>query len=108
MPSPRSPAAAPAYVFYFLEAMEKAAPQPRLRCRHGAPHSAVETFIGARLAAQSSESLATLAQPRHLQGRHHRSGPAAFDAAGVAAGIERGIAAADARGRELGDILGKD
>jgi pyrroline-5-carboxylate reductase len=27
---------------------------------------------------------------------------------GVAAGIERGIGAADARGRELGDILGKD
>jgi hypothetical protein len=27
---------------------------------------------------------------------------------GIAAGIEHGIAAAEARGRELGDILGKD
>jgi pyrroline-5-carboxylate reductase len=32
----------------------------------------------------------------------------AFDASGVAAGIERGIMAAEARGRDLGDILGKD
>jgi hypothetical protein len=31
-----------------------------------------------------------------------------FGASGVAAAIERGIIAAEARGRELGNLLGKD
>jgi pyrroline-5-carboxylate reductase len=98
----------PGYVFYFLEAMEKAAldlgfdaetarrQHRNLRRRRPAGE------------AQSSESLATLRSRVTSKGGTTEAALLAFDAAGVAAGIERGIWAADTRGRELGEILGKD
>ena len=70
---------------------------------------AVETFVGAaRLAEQSSESLSTLRSRVTSKGGTTEAALDAFNANGVAEGIARGIAAADARGRELGDLLGKD
>jgi pyrroline-5-carboxylate reductase len=69
----------------------------------------IETFSGAaKLAAQSSESLATLRSRVTSKGGTTEAALLAFDAAGVAAGIGRGIMAADARGRELGTQMGKD
>jgi pyrroline-5-carboxylate reductase len=98
----------PAYVFYFLEAMEAGG----LKLGFDAVTArqlAVETFIGAaRLAEQSSESLSTLRQRVTSKGGTTEAALNAFNANGVADGIARGIAAADARGRELGDMLGKD
>ncbi len=98
----------PAYVFYFLEAMEAAGLKLGFDAAT-ARQLAVETFIGAaRLAEQSSESLSTLRTRVTSKGGTTEAALLAFDAAGVADGIARGIAAADARGRELGDMLGKD
>ena len=98
----------PAYVFYFLEAMEAAGLQLGFDAAT-ARQLAVETFVGAaRLAGDSPDSLATLRQRVTSKGGTTEAALNAFDAGGVAAGIGRGIAAADARGRELGDQLGKD
>jgi pyrroline-5-carboxylate reductase len=98
----------PGYVFYFLEAMEKAATDLGFDAET-ARRISIETFTGAaQLAAQSSESLATLRSRVTSKGGTTEAALLAFDTSGVAAGIERGIMAADARGRELGDILGKD
>ena len=98
----------PGYVFYFLEAMEKAATDLGFDAET-ARRISVETFAGAaQLAAQSSESLSTLRQRVTSKGGTTEAALLAFDTAGVAAGIERGIMAADTRGRELGDMLGKD
>jgi pyrroline-5-carboxylate reductase len=98
----------PGYVFYFLEAMEKAALDLGFDAET-ARRISVETFSGAaKLAAQSTESLATLRSRVTSKGGTTEAALLAFDAAGVAAGIGRGIMAADARGRELGDILSKD
>jgi pyrroline-5-carboxylate reductase len=98
----------PAYVFYFLEAMEAGG----LKLGFDAVTArqlAVETFIGAaRLAEQSSESLSTLRSRVTSKGGTTEAALNAFGANDVAEGIARGIAAADARGRELGDMLGKD
>ena len=98
----------PAYVFYFLEAMEKAALDLGFDA-DTARRISVETVVGAaQLAAQSSESLSTLRQRVTSKGGTTEAALLAFDASGVASGIERGIMAAEARGRELGDLLGKD
>ncbi|NJD34273.1 MAG: pyrroline-5-carboxylate reductase [Betaproteobacteria bacterium] len=98
----------PGYVFYFLEAMEKAAADLGFDAET-ARRISVETFTGAaQLAAKSSESLSTLRSRVTSKGGTTEAALLAFDAAGVAAGIERGIMAANSRGRELGDILGKD
>jgi pyrroline-5-carboxylate reductase len=98
----------PAYVFYFLEAMEAAGLKLGFDATT-ARQLAVETFIGAaRLAEQSSESLSTLRSRVTSKGGTTEAALNAFGANDVAEGIARGIAAADARGRELGDMLGKD
>lgn len=98
----------PAYVFYFIEAMEAAA----LKLGFDAPTArqlSVETFIGAaRLAEQSSEPIATLRQRVTSKGGTTEAALLSFGASGTAAAIEQGIMAADQRGRELGEILGKD
>jgi len=69
----------------------------------------VETFAGAaQLAAQSNESLSTLRQRVTSKGGTTEAALLSFEANGIAAAIKGGIMAAEARGRELGDILGKD
>ena len=69
----------------------------------------IETFIGAaRLAEQSKEPVSVLRQRVTSKGGTTEAALLSFGASGVAASIERGIMAAHARGRELGDLLGKD
>jgi pyrroline-5-carboxylate reductase len=69
----------------------------------------IETFIGAaRLAEQSSESISTLRERVTSKGGTTEAALLSFAASGIADAIGKGILAADARGRELGDVLGKD
>ncbi|BAO28081.1 pyrroline-5-carboxylate reductase [Sulfuritalea hydrogenivorans] len=98
----------PAYVFYFLEAMEAAA--LNLGFAPGSARQlAVETFLGAaRLAEQSSESISTLRERVTSKGGTTEAALLSFGANDIAGAIEQGILAAEARGRELGDMLGKD
>lgn len=98
----------PAYVFYFIEAMEAAALNLGIDPL-AARRMTVETFIGAaRLAEQSSESISTLRERVTSKGGTTEAALLSFGAHGIAGAIEHGIMAAAARGRELGDILGKD
>ena len=98
----------PAYVFYFLEAMEAAALNLGFDAR-SARQLSVETFLGAaRLAEQSSESISVLRERVTSKGGTTEAALLSFGANGIAGAIQHGIMAAEARGRELGDILGKD
>lgn len=98
----------PAYVFYFIEAMEAAALNLGFDA-DAARQLSIETFLGAaRLAEQSSESISTLRQRVTSRGGTTEAALASFDASGIAGAIGQGIMAAEARGRELGDLLGKD
>ena len=98
----------PAYVFYFLEAMESAALNLGFDAG-SARQLAVETFIGAaRLAEQSSESISTLRERVTSKGGTTEAALMSFASSGIAGAIEHGILAAQTRGRELGDLLGKD
>lgn len=98
----------PAYVFYFIEAVEAAARNLGLDIAT-ARALTVETFLGAaQLAAQSSESVTTLRERVTSKGGTTEAALLAFGASGVAGAIERGVMAAQLRGRELGDALGQD
>ena len=97
----------PAYVFYFIEAMETAALKLGFDAQ-SARQLSVETFVGAaRLAQQSSESIATLRQRVTSKGGTTEAALLSFAASNIAGAIGEGIMAAEARGRELGEILGK-
>jgi pyrroline-5-carboxylate reductase len=101
-------ASGPAYVFYFLEAMQRAAsdlgfdtPTARLL--------AYRTFAGAvELALSSNESAATLRERVTSKGGTTEAALRALAAAGVDQAIATAIRAAEARARELGEQLGRD
>ncbi len=98
----------PAYVFYFLEAMQQAASEMGLAPEEG-KQLALATFMGAaRLAAQSDEPLEVLRQRVTSKGGTTYAAITSMEAAGVKAAIVDAMKAAQARGRELGDELGKD
>ena len=98
----------PAYVFYFLEAMEAAALDMGLSAQQGR-ELALATFAGAtQLAAQSDESLDVLRQRVTSKGGTTHAAITSMESAGVKAAIVAAMKAAAARGRELGDELGKD
>jgi pyrroline-5-carboxylate reductase len=96
----------PAYVFYFLEAMQAAASEMGLSAEQG-KQLALATFAGAtQLAAESSESLDVLRQRVTSKGGTTHAAITSMEAAGVKAAIIDAMKAAAARGRELGDELG--
>jgi pyrroline-5-carboxylate reductase len=98
----------PAYVFYFIEAIENAARELGFN-EAQARQLTVETFIGAaRLAEQSTETIATLRERVTSKGGTTAAALDAFTAGEAAAAIRAGVLAANARGKELGDILGQD
>jgi pyrroline-5-carboxylate reductase len=98
----------PAYVFYFLEAMVAAAQEMGLSAEQGRA-LALATFSGAtQLAAQSDESLEVLRQRVTSKGGTTHAAITSMEAAGVKEAIVAAMKAAAARGRELGDELGKD
>jgi pyrroline-5-carboxylate reductase len=98
----------PAYVFYFIEALQQAAIElgmpPAIARRF-----AVETFAGAvTLASSSPEDIATLRARVTSKGGTTAAALASMQAAGIKEAIVRAVKAADQRSRELGDELGKD
>ena len=98
----------PAYVFYFLEAMQQAAAELGLAPEEG-KQLALATFMGAaRLAAQSDESLEVLRQRVTSKGGTTHAAITSMEGAGVKGAIVEAMKAAAARGRELGDELGRD
>lgn len=98
----------PAYVFYFIEAIEKAGAGLGLPPA-AARRLAIETFVGAaRLAAESDEAPAELRARVTSKGGTTAAAIEAFNAAGVDAGIAQGVVAAARRGGELCDLLGHD
>lgn len=98
----------PAYVFYFLEALEKGALAAGFDAA-SARQMALDTVLGAaRLAADGGEPFAVLRQRVTSKGGTTEAALNAMNACAVEAGILKGMQAAEARGRELGELLGKD
>ncbi|HEX8478627.1 MAG TPA: pyrroline-5-carboxylate reductase [Telluria sp.] len=98
----------PAYVFYFIEAMQQAAEELGLTAEQGR-ELAVATFTGAaQLAAQSHESVAVLRERVTSKGGTTYAALTSMQAAGVGEAIVAAVKAAAARGRELGVELGRD
>jgi pyrroline-5-carboxylate reductase len=96
----------PAYVFFFLEAMQAAAVEMGLSNEQGR-QLALATFTGAaQLAAQSSEPVEVLRQRVTSKGGTTHAAITSMDAAGVKEAIVAAMKAAAARGRELGEELG--
>lgn len=97
----------PAYVFYFIEALEEAARQLGMDEQQGRA-LAIATFAGAaQLAAQSDEPPAVLRERVTSKGGTTAAALASFDASGVKEAIVRGALAADARAKEMGEAFGK-
>ena len=98
----------PAYVFYFIEALQEASRALGLSDEVGR-QLAIETFRGAaELAARSPETAATLRERVTSKGGTTEAALASMARDDVKAEIVRALQAASARGRELGDLLGKD
>ena len=98
----------PAYVFYFIEALQQAAREVGLDDTAGRA-LALETFKGAvKLAAESPEDVATLRARVTSKGGTTAAALASMEQAGVKNAIVRAVIAADGRSRELGDELGRD
>ena len=98
----------PAYVFYFIEAMEAAAIQLGFDAK-AARKLTIDTFLGAAdLANQSAESITTLRLQVTSKGGTTEAALNSFASNKVADAIGSGIAAAAARGRQLGDLLSQD
>jgi pyrroline-5-carboxylate reductase len=96
----------PAYVFYFIEAMQQAAQELGLTLEQGT-ELAIATFTGAaELAAQSAEPVATLRERVTSKGGTTYAAITSMEQAGVKQAIVDAIKAAAARGRAMGDELG--
>lgn len=100
-------ASGPAYVFYFIEALERAARELGLDPA-GARRMATGTFRGAaELAARSPEAPATLRERVTSKGGTTERALATMQADRVAEAIVRAVRAAAERARELGDEFGR-
>ncbi|MBB2915814.1 pyrroline-5-carboxylate reductase [Cupriavidus alkaliphilus] len=98
----------PAYVFYFIEAMQRAATELGLSAEQGR-ELAVETFRGAAtLAGQSPEPVATLRERVTSKGGTTHAALTSMEASGIADAFVRAMHAAAARGKEMGAEFGKD
>lgn len=98
----------PAYVFYFIEAIQEAAAELGFP-EDAARMLAVDTFLGAaRLAESSTDPVGLLRERVTSKGGTTEAALNSFAADGIKAAIKRGVYAAAARGKELGDLLGRD
>jgi pyrroline-5-carboxylate reductase len=96
----------PAYVFYFIEAMQMAAKQLGLE-DEDCSKLVTATFVGAsNVALQSNDTLNTLRQNVTSKGGTTEAALAVFDKLNVKAAIVRGILAAAERAKEIGDEFG--
>lgn len=93
----------PAYVFYFIEALQQAARELGLS-EETARALAIQTFVGASsLAAQSEEPVETLRERVTSKGGTTAAALASLESDRVKEAIERAAKAASLRARELGD-----
>lgn len=98
----------PAYVFYFIEAMQQAALELGLN-EEQAKALSLQTFMGAsKLAEQSHESPATLRSQVTSKGGTTEQAILTMEAAAVKSAIIKAAKAAAERSQALGDQLGKD
>jgi len=101
-------ASGPAYVFYFLEAMQQAALELGLSQEQGTA-LAIATFGGAaQLAAQSPEPLSVLRERVTSKGGTTHAALTSMAASDVKGAIVAAVKAAAARSRELGEEFGRD
>ncbi|WP_151636750.1 pyrroline-5-carboxylate reductase [Noviherbaspirillum aerium] len=98
----------PAYVFYFIEAMQQAAQEMGLTAEQG-NELAIATFVGAsQLAAQSTEPVSLLRERVTSKGGTTYAALTSMEASGVKDAIGKALKAAAARGKELGEEFGRD
>lgn len=98
----------PAYVFYFIEAMQQAAQELGLTAEQG-NRLAVATFTGAaELAAQSSEPVSLLRERVTSKGGTTYAALTSMESSGVKEAIVQAVKAAAQRGQELGEQFGRD
>jgi pyrroline-5-carboxylate reductase len=98
----------PAYVFYFMEALQQAAAELGFP-PETARELALQTFAGAvKLAAESADDVATLRAKVTSKGGTTERALAQLEHDGVKAAVVRAARAAAERSRELGDALGDD
>ena len=96
----------PAYVFYFIEAMQQAAAELGLTAEQGT-QLALATFVGAsQLAAQSTEPVALLRERVTSKGGTTYAALSSMEQGGVKQAIVAAVKAAARRGQEMGDELG--
>lgn len=97
----------PAYVFYFIEAMQEAAQEMGLTAEQG-NQLALATFVGAsQLAAQSSEPVSVLRERVTSKGGTTYAALTSMEESGVKQAIIQAMKAAAERGRALGDEFGR-
>ena len=97
----------PAYVFYFIEAMQQAAQEMGLSAEQG-KQLAIATFTGAsELAAQSSDPIEVLRDRVTSKGGTTYAALTSMEASGIKEAIGRAMKAASARGKEMGEEFGK-
>ncbi len=97
----------PAYVFYFIEAMQQAALEMGLSEEQG-KQLALATFTGAaQLAAQSDEPVSVLRERVTSKGGTTYAALTSMEQSGVKQAIITAMKAAAARGKQLGDELGQ-
>jgi pyrroline-5-carboxylate reductase len=98
----------PAYVFYFIEAMQQAAQEMGLTAEQGNA-LAIATFVGAsQLAAQSDEPVAMLRERVTSKGGTTYAALTSMESSGVKDAIIRAMKAAAERGRQLGEEFGRE
>lgn len=98
----------PAYVFLFIEALQQAAVELGFNTRQ-ARQLSIETVLGAaKLAALSEESASALRERVTSKGGTTEAAIRVMTERGLKEAIVAGIMAANARGSELGNLLGKD
>ncbi|MGS0742636.1 pyrroline-5-carboxylate reductase [Glaciimonas sp. GG7] len=97
----------PAYVFYFIEAMQQAAQELGLTPEQGNA-LALATFVGAsQLAAESTEPVSVLRERVTSKGGTTYAALNSLEASGVKAAIVAAAKAAAVRGKELGEEFGQ-
>jgi pyrroline-5-carboxylate reductase len=98
----------PAYVFFFIEAMEKAAIEMGMSPEH-AKQPAIGTFVGASQLAQSAQEPVSVLRERVMsKGGTTHAAITAMQSAQVGALFQDAIKAAQARAQVLGDEFGKN
>jgi pyrroline-5-carboxylate reductase len=98
----------PAYVYYFVEALEQAAQELGFGAQD-ARKLALETFTGAvKLATESDENIAALRAKVTSKGGTTERALQTMEAAGVKQSIVQAIHAAAQRSREMARDVGKD